>query len=264
MLRALSIAASGGRAMLQQVDTVANNLANVSTVGYKRTRANFADLLYQQIQRAGFGQPGRDQNPTGLFFGTGVKLVSTEKIMTQGALNHTERELDWAIDGEGFYRVILPDQTVAYTRAANFDRDAQGNVVTPQGYLLDPQINIPDNIVAVTVSVTGEVFGFDPNTPDQLQQLGQITLTRFTNPAGLEAVGDNLFRATAASGDPIEGTPGSDPQMGKIRQGFLEESNVDVVQELVNLITAQRAFEINTNSIRAADDILQAVNNLRR
>lgn len=263
-LRALSIAATGGRALMNSIDTIANNLANVNTTAYKRTRANFSDLFYQQVQRAGFGDPGRSQSPTGLFFGTGVKLVSTEKLFEQGTFQRTERDLDIAVDGEGLLRVRLPDQTVVFTRAGNFNIDAQGNVVTAEGYVLDPPITVPENITRLFIDQTGLVQGFDPQTPEDLQPVGQMELTRFINPSGLESIGDNLYRETPAAGNRIDGQPGQGQGFGTIRQGFLEESNVDVIKELVDLISAQRAFEINGNTIETADEILQAVNNLRR
>ena len=263
MLRALSIAATGGRAMMREVDTISNNLANVTTTGYKRTRANFADLLYQQIQRAGFNTPG--VSPTGTFFGTGVRLVSTEKIHTQGSLEATERQFDLAIDGEGFFRLQLPGGQIGYTRGGNLNVDAQGNLVSAEGFLTEPQFTIPEGSIGVTVDATGRIFVIDAANPDTPTEVGQLTLTRFINPSGLEAIGDNLYVQSAASGQPIDGQAGDRAQgFGVVRQGFLEESNVDVVGELVDLITAQRAFEINTNSIQAADEILQTVNNLRR
>lgn len=262
-LRALSIAATGGRALMSKIDTIANNLANVNTTGFKKSRANFADLFYQQIQRAGFGQAGINQNPTGLAFGMGVRLSSTEKLFDSGSLERTDRQLDIAIDGEGFFRLQLPDNTIAYTRAGVFNRDSQGNLVTPQGYLLNPQITVPQNITGIMIDTTGVIQGLDPTQPQTLQQIGQLQLTRFVNPSGLEAFGDNLFRESSASGQPIDGTP-AQGGFGLIRQGFLEESNVDVIKEMVDLIQTQRAFEINGNSIRAADEMLQNVNALRR
>ena len=262
-LRALSIASTGGRALMHQIDTIANNLANVNTTAFKRSRANFADLFYQQVQRAGFGEPGRNQSPTGLSFGTGVKLVSTEKLFEQGALKETQRQWDLAINGEGFFRVLLPDQTEAFTRAGNFNVDSEGNVVTAEGYPLIPPLTVSENIAGVLIDQTGLVQGFDTANPETLTDVGQLELTRFINPSGLEAIGDNLYRETPASGTRIEGQPGQGEGFGSIRQGFLEESNVDVIKELVDLISAQRAFEINGNSIKAADEILQAVNNLR-
>lgn len=263
-LRALSIAATGGRAMMRKVDTISNNLANVSTTGYKRTRANFSDLLYQQISRSGNSRQDGGP-PTGTFYGTGVRLVSTEKIHTQGALEVTENQFDVALDGEGFFRVTLPDGRIGYTRAGNLNVDAEGNLVTSQGFLTDPQFTIPNNTIGITIDTTGQIFAVTADAPEAPQQLGQFTLTRFINPSGLESIGDNLYLESAASGNPIDGIAGDAAGgFGSIRQGFLEESNVDVVGELVDLITAQRAFEINTNSIQAADEILQTVNNLRR
>lgn len=263
-LRALSIAATGGRALMSKIDTIANNLANVNTTAFKKSRANFSDLFYEQIQRAGFGEVGRNQVPTGLAFGTGVRLTSTEKIFGQGALERTDRDLDLAIDGEGFLRVTLPDGNIVYTRAGNLNVDSEGNVVTSDGFPLDPPITVPQNITQVFIDSTGLIQGLDPANPQTLQQIGQIDLTRFINPSGLEAFGDNLYKETPAAGNRIDGQPGQGQGFGLIRQGFLEESNVDVIKELVDLIQTQRAFEINGNSIQASDEILQAVNNLRR
>lgn len=263
-LRALSIAATGGRAMMDQVDTIANNLANVNTVAYKRTRANFSDLFYQQVKRAGHGEPGVNQDPTGQFFGTGVRLTSTEKLFHQGTLNRTERDLDLAIDGEGFLRVQLPDSTLLFTRAGNLNIDAEGHLVTADGYPVDPPIQVPDDITRVFIDPTGRVQGLDPQNPQELKDIGRIELSRFLNPSGLEAVGDNLYRETPASGVRMDGEPGLDDGFGRLRQGFLEESNVDVIKELVDLIAAQRAFEINTKSIETADQILHTINGLRK
>jgi flagellar basal-body rod protein FlgG len=263
-LRALSIAATGGHALMNQIDTIANNLANVNTTAFKKSRANFADLFYQQVQRAGFGEPGRSQSPTGTFFGSGVRLASTEKLFSQGTLQSTQRDLDLAIDGDGFFRVILPDSTTAFTRAGNLNVDSQGNLVTSDGFRVDPQITVSQNFTRIFIDQTGLIQGFDPQQPQTLQSIGQIEITRFINPSGLEAVGQNLYRETPAAGDRIDGQPSQGQGLGSIRQGFLEESNVDVIKELVDLITAQRAFEVNSKSIQTADDILQNINNLRR
>ena len=263
-LRALSIAATGGRALMNKIDTIANNLANVNTVGFKKGRANFSDLFYEQVQRAGFGQVGINQVPTGLSFGTGVRLSSTEKLFTQGSMEQTGRDLDMAIDGEGFLRVVLPDNTIAYTRAGNFNIDSEGSIVTSQGYRLEPSLSIPQNVTRIQIDATGLIQGFDPDVPNALQPIGQLTLSRFINPAGLEAFGENLYRETPAAGNRIDGAPGQGQGFGRIRQGFLEESNVDVIKELTDLIKAQRAFEINGNRIKASDEIIQDINNLRR
>jgi flagellar basal-body rod protein FlgG len=264
MLRALSIAATGGSALMNKIDTIANNLANVSTTAYKKSRANFADLFYQEVQRAGFGEVGRSQNPTGSAFGTGVRLASTEKLFSQGTFQSTQRPLDLAIDGDGFFRVVMPDSTIAFTRAGNLNVDSQGNLVTSDGFRIDPQITISQNFTSITVDQTGLIQGLDPQNPQSLQSIGQLQITRFINPSGLEAVGQNLYRETAAAGNRIDGQPSLGQGLGAIRQGFLEQSNVDVIQELVDLITAQRAFEMNSKSIQTADEILQNVNNLKR
>ena len=250
---------------MERIDTIANNLANVSTTSYKRTRSNFADLFYQQVRRAGFGQPGTNQDPTGLFFGTGVRLSGTEKLFNQGSLEATGRDLDLAIDGDGFFRILLPDgSSTVFTRAGNFNIDEEGNFVTNEGYRLDPPIQVPQNVSRLFIDQTGLVQGFDPDNPSDLQQIGQLELARFINPSGLESIGDNLYRETPAAGDRIEGQAGLGQGFGQLRQGFLEQSNVDVIKELINLIQAQRAFEINGTVIQTADEILQRVNNLRR
>ena len=264
MSGSLDAAFSGMIEQQRNMELIANNLANVNTTSFKKSRANFADLFYQQVQRAGFGEPSRSQSPTGTFFGSGVRLTSTEKIFSQGTLQRTERDLDLAIDGEGFFRVQLPDNTIAFTRAGNLNVDSQGNLVTSDGFLLDPQITVSQNFTRVFIDTTGLIQGFDPQQPQNLQSIGQLEITRFINPSGLEAVGDNLYRETPASGDRIDGQPAQGQGLGQIRQGFLEESNVDVIKELVDLITAQRAFEVNSKSIQTADDILQNINNLRR
>jgi flagellar basal-body rod protein FlgG len=240
-LRALSIAASGGSALLHQIDTIAGNLANVNSPGYKRSRATFADLPYSGA------------------YGSGVRLQSTEKLFEAGKLQPTQRELDLAIEGEGFLRVLLPNQSVAYTRAGNLNLDSQGNLVTSDGYFVDPPVQVPPGFSRVVIDPTGLVQAFDG---EELQPVGQIEITGFSNPSGLQPAGSNLFRATEAAGERLDGRPGEG--LGVLRQGHLEQSNVDPIRELVDLIQAQRAFEINSRTIQAADEILQNVNNLRR
>lgn len=262
-LRALSIATTGGKALQSTIDTISNNLANVNTVGYKKARTDFADLFYQYVEKPGSGLPGLNQNPNGIWFGTGVRLTGTTRIFTPGDFQNTNRNLDWAVDGDGFFRVTQPvSSQIAFTRAGNFNIDAQGNIVTPDGYLLAPQITVPQNISQITVTPTGLVQGFDPSNPTNVQQLGQLQLARFVNPSGLVSIGSNLYTANPAAGNEIDGQPGQ-PGFGLIRQGFLEQSNVDVISELVDLIQAQRAFETNSTSIRTADEILQNINRLR-
>jgi len=239
-LRALSIAASGGRALLQQMDLLAANLANAQTVGFKRSRAMAATL------------PGMD----------GVQLQPAEMLFEAGKLQATQRELDLAIEGEGFLRVSMPDQSIAFTRAGNLSLDAEGNLRTSDGYLVDPPVQVPPGFTKLVIDPTGLVQGFDPESPDELQPVGQIELSKFANPAGLQAVGSNLFRATDAAGEQLDGRPGEG--LGVIRQGHLEQSNVDPMRELAELVKLQRAFELNNRVIQAADEILQSVNNLRR
>jgi len=235
-LRALAIAAGGGRALLHQIDLIAANIAGARIAGYKKTRASFADLA-----------------------GGGVRLQSTEKLLDQGKLQDTQRELDLAVEGEGFLRVLLPDQSVAYTRAGNLKLDAAGNLTTADGHLVDPPVLVPPGFTKIVIDPSGLVQGSDGQ---DLQPLGQIELTRFANPAGLQPFGTTLFRETDAAGEKVEGRPGE--ELGVIRQGHLEQSNVDPMRELADLIQAQRAFELNSRLMQAADEILQSVNNLRR
>lgn len=235
-IRALSISATGGRALLHSIDASAQNLANVQTPAYKRARVNFAELLYQRLDALRAA-------------GTGVEHLSTERVFAQGALERTGRDLDLAIEGEGFFRVRLPDG-VAYTRSGRLRADAEGNLVTAEGYPLDPPLTF-----------TGGRFLAD--AAGGVQGGGQIVLARFVNPSGLQARGESLYLETAASGPAAEGRPG-ETGLGWIRQGHLEGSNVDVVGELTDLIAAHRAFEINGKAIEAADEILKSINELRR
>lgn len=268
-IRALSTAASGMTTLQSNIDIIANNLANVNTTGYKRQRGEFQDLLYQQIIQPGFAAASADSsNPTGIQLGHGVKLVATNRIFEQGALNNTGREFDWAIDGQGFFRVLQPDgSTVAYTRDGSFHRDANGNIVTAQGLKLADNLQVPETVINVSISQSGLVQGLDPAQPNQPVTIGQLTLSRFVNPEGMRAIGDNLFLASPAAGQngaPVEEGNPATGGLGVTRDKFLESSNVEVVQELVDMITTQRAFEINATSIRTADEMLQTVNNLRR
>lgn len=235
-LRALALAAGSGRALLQQIDLIASNIANAQVAGYKRTRATFADLA-----------------------GGGARLQSTDKLLDQGKLQATQRELDLAIEGEGFLRVLMPDRTVAYTRAGNLRLDSDGNLATADGYLVDPPVAVPPGFSKIVIDPSGLLQGFDGQ---ELQELGQIELTRFANPSGLQPFGATLFRETEAAGERLEGIPGEG--LGVLRQGNLEQSNVDPMRELADLVQAQRAFELNSRLMQAADEILQSVNNLRR
>jgi flagellar basal-body rod protein FlgG len=262
-IRALSTAASGMTALQTRIDAIANNLANVNTTGYKRVRTSFEDLLYQQLRQPGFAAIEGTKVPTGIQIGVGTKLVSTDKIFAQGALEYTERDLDVAIEGDGFFTINILGNKPAYTRAGNFKRDEQGTILTADGYKLMPAMQIPQNVTTISISPAGLVQGYDQTNPAALVQIGQISLTRFPNPAGLLCIGDNLYQETASSGKAEEGIPGVGA-FGILRHQFLENSNVQVVRELVDMITTQRAFEINSKSIQTADEMLQTVNNIRR
>jgi flagellar basal-body rod protein FlgG len=260
MIRALYTAASGMSAQQLNLDTIANNLANSSTAGFRQTRLQFQDMLYQNLVTPGAAQSTQTVS-AGLQIGLGTKSSATEVIMTQGDLNQTNNPLDLAIEGTGFFPVVLPDGTTAYTRAGSFHLNNQGTIVTAAGDPVQPAITIPPNATAVTITKYGQVNATLPGQQNP-QQLGQLQLATFANPGGLEAVGGNLFRATLSSGDPVTGNPGGTEGLGQLQQGYLEGSNVDVVSEFVQMVLAQRAYESNSKVIRAADDMYQQVNNL--
>ena len=254
---ALSVSQTGLSAQDKQLSTISNNLANVNTNGFKRDRANFQDLMYQTERQPGGLSTQNTELPSGLQLGTGVRVVGTSKEHTQGDMNVTDQSLDLAIDGKGFFQVLMPDGEVAYTRNGEFQLNADGDMVTPQGNPLEPNINIPDNATSVTIGTDGTVTAKIENQPDP-QELGQIQTADFVNPQGLEAVGSNLYRETAASGDPIDGEPGIGG-LGTIEQGMLEGSNVEVVQEMVDMITTQRAYEMNSKVVSSSDQMLQFI-----
>lgn len=256
---ALWIGKTGLDAQQRDISVISNNLANASTVGYKKSRAIFEDLLYQNINQPGGRSSADTELPNGLMLGAGTKVVATQKIHTQGNLVTTENSLDMMIQGDGFFEILLPDGTQAYTRNGQFTLDEEGNIVTPgAGYLLQPQITIPPDAQSVTVSQDGEVsvklFGQADN-----QVVGQLTISNFINASGLEPIGQNLFTETAVSGAPIQGNPSLDG-LGSIVQGTLETSNVNVTEELVNLIEAQRTYEMNAKVLSAVDQMLSYVN----
>jgi flagellar basal-body rod protein FlgG len=259
MMRALYSAATGMIAQQYNMDTISNNLANVDTTGFKANLAHFQDLIYQNIQTPG-APIGPSIVPVGQEVGLGVQVGSSEKVFTQGALINTGGPLDAAIEGDGFFQITLPDGTTAYTRDGSFKEDANGAVVTSDGYFLQPQITIPQNAEAVQISETGIVTAQVPgsNAP---QQLGQITLARFVNNAGLQPLGQNLYVQTAASGPPIVTQPGLNGA-GILQNQYLENSNVQIVNEIVNMIIAQRAYEANSKAIGASDQMLQTAVNL--
>ncbi|MDU9702510.1 flagellar basal-body rod protein FlgG [Helicobacter pylori] len=262
MLRSLYSATSGMLAQQTHIDTTSNNIANVNTAGFKKSRADFNDLFYQAMQYAGTNTSNTTLSPDGMEVGLGVRPSAITKMFSQGSPKETENNLDVAITGKGFFQVQLPDGTTAYTRSGNFKLDEQGNLVTSEGYLLIPQITLPEDTTQVNIGVDGTV-SVTQGLQTTSNVIGQITLANFVNPAGLHSVGDNLFSITNASGDAIVGNPDSQG-LGKLRQGFLELSNVRLVEEMTDLITAQRAYEANSKSIQTADAMLQTVNSLKR
>jgi len=255
MIRSLWISKTGLEAQQTNLDVIANNLANVQTNGFKRSRAVFEDLLYQTLRAPGAQSSQATQLPSGLHIGTGVRPVATARIHTQGNLQQTGNPLDVAINGQGFFQVQLPDGTSAYTRDGAFHLDAQGQIVNSNGFPLAPTLTVPANALAVTIAQDGVVTVTQAGNPQPVQ-IGQIQLANFINPAGLQPIGQNLYLETAASGTPTTGTPGSNG-LGLLNQGYVEASNVNVVEELVNMIQAQRAFEINSRAIQVSDQMLQ-------
>ncbi|GAA7297705.1 flagellar basal-body rod protein FlgG [Helicobacter pylori] len=262
MLRSLYSATSGMLAQQTHIDTTSNNIANVNTTGFKKSRADFNDLFYQAMQYAGTNTSNTTLSPDGMEVGLGVRPSAITKMFSQGSPKETENNLDVAITGKGFFQVQLPDGTTAYTRSGNFKLDEQGNLVTSEGYLLTPQITLPEDTTQVNIGVDGTV-SVTQGLQTTSNVIGQITLANFVNPAGLHSMGDNLFSITNASGEAIVGNPDSQG-LGKLRQGFLELSNVRLVEEMTDLITAQRAYEANSKSIQTADAMLQTVNSLKR
>jgi len=253
MMRALYTAATGMMAQQYNIDTISNNLANVNTTGFRKNEARFQDLIYQNLRVPGT-PVGPSVVPVGQDVGLGVKVGASEKTFTQGTLQQTSNPLDIAIQGDGFFQVTMPDGTSAYTRDGSFKEDANGSIVTADGYFLSPQITVPANATGVQVGADGTVTAQIPGQ-QQPQQLGQIQLVRFTNAAGLAPKGQNLFVQTGASGAPTLSQPGLNGT-GTLQGGYVEQSNVSVVEELVNMITAQRAYEANSKSISTADQML--------
>jgi flagellar basal-body rod protein FlgG len=252
------IAKTGLDAQQKRMSVISNNLANVNTNGFKRDRALFEDLLYHNVRQAGGQVSAQEQAPTGMMLGTGTRVVATEKLHAQGNLISTQNALDLAVSGEGFFQILQPDGTIAYTRDGSFKLSAQGQIVTANGGLLQPALVIPPNSESITVGADGTVtvalYGGGQ------QQLGQIQTARFLNPSGLQPLGQNLSKPTVASGVPQVGVPGPNGA-GKLVQGALEASNVNVVEEMVNMIETQRAYEVNSKAISAADGMLRFLNN---
>lgn len=258
MSQALYTAATGMQAQQRNLDNIANNISNASTVGFKRTRLEFQDILYQNLRVPGGASNSSTPLPVGLQIGLGARTISSERIFLQGDFQQTENPLDMVIEGSGFFQVRQANGDLAYTRAGSFHLNSQGQVVTATGETLEPAINIPNDATSVTIGTDGTVSVTQPGQVNA-QTIGQIQLAAFANPAGLEAIGRNLFRETAASGQAITGSADSQG-LGRINQGFVEGSNVNVVEELVGLIAAQRAYETNSKVITAADRMLNTIN----
>ena len=255
--RALWVAKTGLDAQQTRMAVIANNLANVNTTGYKKSRAVFEDLMYQNIRQAGAQTSQNTELPTGLQLGTGVRVVATEKLHTQGELQQTENSLDVAISGRGYLQILMPNGDINYTRDGSLKMDSTGQLVTAGGMLLEPSIIVPDDAISLSIGRDGTVSVVQPDSPDSIQ-LGQLQLADFINPAGLTPVGENLFSETVASGAAVIGTAGED-EFGAIYQGSLETSNVNVVEELVNMIETQRAYEMNSKAISTTDEMLSYV-----
>jgi flagellar basal-body rod protein FlgG len=260
MIRSLWISKTGLEAQQTQMDVISNNLANVSTNGFKKSRAVFEDMLYQTLRQPGAQSSQINVVPSGLQIGTGVRPVAAERIHTQGNLQQTGNQLDVAIQGSGFFQVLMPDGTTAYTRDGSFQSDSQGQLVTSDGYVVQPAITIPANATSVTIGTDGTVSVTQPGTVTPTQ-IGSVQLATFINPAGLQSLGQNLYAQTASSGTPVTSTPGINGT-GLLNQGYVETSNVNVVEELVNMIQTQRAYEINSKSIQTSDQMLQRLTQL--
>lgn len=260
MMRSLWTAATGMMAQQLNLDVTSNNLANVNTAGFKKSRADFEDLLYQTTRQPGATQAGGNMIPTGLQVGMGVRPVAVQKIFTQGDYQQTDNQLDWAIEGNGFFQVLKDDDLV-YTRSGAFKMDDTGIIVDSNGYVLQPQFTIPDGTTSLTVDSAGQITALGSDGTELAA--AQLSIYKFANTGGLYAIGKNMFVETPASGAATAGTPGTD-EFGTIAQGYLEMSNVEVVEEMVNMIVAQRAYEANSKAIQTSDQMLQLANNVKR
>lgn len=264
MLKSLYTTATGMKAQQTMVDMIANNIANVNTAGFKKSQASFEDLFYVTLQSPGLAQGGDGAPvPIGTQIGSGTRLNGTTKVFTTGTLEITERQLDVAIDGDGFFSVITSNGDTGYSRDGGFHVNRDGKLVSGQGYVLTPEITIPSDALEISIDPNGRVSGRTAGSPDTSTSFGDITIHRFINPSGLLADGSNVLRQTDASGPPTTGTPG-DNGLGLLKQGFVERSNVQIVNELVNLIVAQRAYEVNSRAIQASDQMLQTATNISR
>jgi len=262
MIRSLWTAATGMAAQQLNIDVISNNLANVNTAGFKKSRVDFQDLLYQTLRPAGTTEAQGSMVPTGIQVGLGTRAAAVQRVFSQGDFQQTENPLDLVIEGDGFFQVLMPNGETAYTRDGTFKLDAQGRIVTSDGNPLDPEITIPAEATSISVGSDGTVSVTLPGQTAP-QEIGQIQIAKFANPAGLSSLGRNLLAQSAASGDPVIDTPGLNG-LGTLAHGFVEMSNVKVVEEMVNMIIAQRAYEVNSKAIQTADEMLNIANNLRR
>lgn len=260
MIRSLWTAKTGLESQQVQMDVISNNLANVSTNGFKRSRAVFEDLLYQNMRQPGAQSTVQDNLPSGMQIGSGVRPVATERLHTQGSLENTGNSRDLAINGKGFFQVLRPDGTTAYTRDGSFQVNQNGQMVTANGYPVEPAIFIPENALSVSISQDGIVSVTQPGTSES-NEVGQLLLSTFTNPAGLESIGENLYLETGASGPRNDSAPGLNGA-GSLYQGYVETSNVNVVEEMVSMIQTQRAYEINSKAVQTSDEMLARLSQL--
>ncbi len=263
MIRAMGTAASGMKAQQMNIDTIANNLANVNTTGYKKSHAEFQDLLYEKVMPGGQIDAEGRALPSRVEVGHGVKLVATNKNFSQGTVVSTGNPLDVMVEGDGFFQLRMPDGTIKYTRDGSFKMDADRNIVTASGYRLEPAVVVPEDAIELSISRDGIVSVMVAGDDANVQEIGQVEMARFPNASGLAARGGNVFGESPASGNPILGNPGLDG-FGEVASGFLEMSNVETVDELVSMISAQRAYELNSKTISMADEMMQTVNRLKR
>jgi len=262
MIKALRTAASGMIAQQMNIDTIANNLANVNTTGFKKSKVEFQDVLYEKVRTAGTNVSAENVVPVNLEIGYGSKPIATARTFETGEMNPTDNPLDLAIQGNGFFQITMPDGTIGYTRDGAFKLSGDGRLVTSDGFFLEPEITLPQDTVGIAVGIDGRVQVTLPGQVEP-QEVGQIEMAKFLNPAGLQALGHNLYSASAASGDAILGNP-SENGFGELAQGYLEMGNVQVVDEMVNMILAQRAYEINAKAIQTSDDMSRIANDLKR
>ncbi len=262
MIRSLWISASGMEAQTLNIDVISNNLANVNTTGFKRSRADFQDLLYQTLRPAGAPSSMGTQVPTGIELGQGTRTVAVQKLFMQGDYQKTENDLDVAIEGDGFFQVTKPNGDMAYTRSGAFKLDSQGRLVTSDGFVISPEITIPAGTEKINMGSDGLV-AVKLAGQNTFTELGNLEVVNFPNASGLSSIGRNLFERTDASGEPVVGTPGQDG-LGTIAQGYLEMSNVSIMEEMVNMIIAQRAYEVNSKSMQTADEMMRLASNVKR